>query len=174
MVRWLLIPLWCIAAAVGYGVLHDLVTANVCVEYFTIGHPRVIDSESPVAMALLWGILGSWWAGLILSVPATVAARVGSRPKWEVADLIRPTLVLLGCLFVLAMVSLVTGYVLSRNGIVTLQGRMAEFVPAVAHHRFLGVGFAHVASYGGGFVGGLILAGWIWRERGLEAGEMAG
>ena len=31
----------CILSAIFYGVLHDQVTARVCVEYFTIGHPPI-------------------------------------------------------------------------------------------------------------------------------------
>ena len=44
-----------ICAAVVYGVLHDQVTARICIEYFTIGHPRLIDSDSPTVLGLLAG-----------------------------------------------------------------------------------------------------------------------
>jgi len=44
MVRFGAIVLLCIVAAVVYGVVHDQVTARVCVEYFTIGHPPVFDT----------------------------------------------------------------------------------------------------------------------------------
>lgn len=37
----------CIAAAVRYGILHDQVTARICVEYFIIGHPPLFDTTSP-------------------------------------------------------------------------------------------------------------------------------
>ncbi len=40
--KYLAILFMCIAAAVVYGVVHDQVTARVCVEYFTVGHPRII------------------------------------------------------------------------------------------------------------------------------------
>ena len=33
-----------LAAVVGYGVLHDQVTARVCPEYFTVGHPPVFGT----------------------------------------------------------------------------------------------------------------------------------
>lgn len=51
------------------GVALDLVTAHVAVEYFTIHHPHVVDSESPIVMALIWGIGASWWFGLIAAIP---------------------------------------------------------------------------------------------------------
>lgn len=51
------------------GVALDLVTAHVAVEYFTVHHPHVVDSESPIVMALIWGIGASWWFGLIAAIP---------------------------------------------------------------------------------------------------------
>ena len=44
------IVLMCIFAAVCYGIAHDHVTARVCVEYFTVGHPPVTGPESRVTM----------------------------------------------------------------------------------------------------------------------------
>ena len=169
MKHWLLIPLWCVAAAVGYGVVHDLVTAQVCVEYFTIGHPILIDTENPVVLALLWGVVATWWAGLIIAVPLTLAARLGrDRPAWGVGRLVKPVLVLLACMFCLAMIALVVGYVLARRDIVFVTGRLAEFLPRASHDRFLADAFAHNASYAGGFVGGIILSIWVWVRRGRE------
>ncbi len=51
------------------GVALDLVTAHVAVEYFTVHHPHVVDSKSPIVMALIWGIGASWWFGLIAAIP---------------------------------------------------------------------------------------------------------
>ena len=45
-------------AAISYGIIHDMITAHLCVEYFTIGHPKIIESESPVILALFAGIVG--------------------------------------------------------------------------------------------------------------------
>ena len=46
----------CIAAAIGYGIAHDQVTARVCIEYFTIGHPPIFGTQSPTLLAIGWGI----------------------------------------------------------------------------------------------------------------------
>lgn len=45
-----------VAATCCLGLAIDLVTANVAVEYFTVHHPKVVDSESPWVMALVWGV----------------------------------------------------------------------------------------------------------------------
>jgi hypothetical protein len=50
------------------GITVDLVTANVATEYFSVYHPHVIESDSPWALALVWGVLASWWAGVIAGV----------------------------------------------------------------------------------------------------------
>jgi len=45
------------------GIAIDLVTANIAVDYFAVYHPHVIDSRSPWLLALVWGVIASWWAG---------------------------------------------------------------------------------------------------------------
>jgi hypothetical protein len=50
------------------GIAIDVMTANVAVEYFTVHHRHVVDSESPWVMALVWGIGASWWFGLAAGV----------------------------------------------------------------------------------------------------------
>ena len=82
-------------AAIAYGILHDQVTARICVEYFTIGHPPVFPTTSPTLLALGWGILATWWVGLPLGILLAIAARAGSRPRLTAAQLRRPILTLL-------------------------------------------------------------------------------
>jgi len=64
-------------AAVLYGVVHDQITVRVCLEYFTVGHPRIFDTENPTLLGLAWGIVATWWMGLLLEVPLAIAARAG-------------------------------------------------------------------------------------------------
>jgi hypothetical protein len=87
-----LIVLLCVAAAVTYGIVHDQITARVCVEYFTIGHPPMIGTEDPTLLGLGWGIIATWWVGALLGVPLAIVARAGSRPKRSAASLVRPLL----------------------------------------------------------------------------------
>lgn len=47
------------------GLSVDLITANLAVEYFSIHHPKVMESKSPWLLAIYWGLAGSWWAGAI-------------------------------------------------------------------------------------------------------------
>ena len=72
------ILLLCVDAAVVYGILHDSVTARVCVEYFTVGHPPVFDTDSPTLLAFGWGFIATWWVGFILGILAIAACRLGA------------------------------------------------------------------------------------------------
>src|ERR1700678_631458 len=100
----------CIVSAIVYGILHDQVTARVCVEYFTIGHPPVFNTDSPTLLALGWGVIATWGVGLLLGLPSPLVSRVGSWPKFDAACLIRPVcclIVVAGCA---ALFAGVTGY----------------------------------------------------------------
>ncbi|MBL8794836.1 MAG: hypothetical protein JNM56_13085 [Planctomycetia bacterium] len=154
-----------IAAAVGYGILHDQVTARVCVEYFTIGHPRIIASEEPTILAFVWGTLATWWVGLLLGLPLVVVCRAGKRPGLTARD-VRPAVVTL--LALMAFTSLVAGccgYLLSRAGAIRLQGWLAARLPLEKHDRFLADAWAHAAAYGMGFLGGTAVLCWLWSKR---------
>jgi hypothetical protein len=35
----------CVAVGIVYGICMDNVTARICVEYFSMGHPHVIDNN---------------------------------------------------------------------------------------------------------------------------------
>ena len=42
----------CVFAAVGYGIVHDQITARVCVEDLSIGHSPVFGSDAPTQFGL--------------------------------------------------------------------------------------------------------------------------
>jgi hypothetical protein len=154
-----------IGAAILYGILHDQVTARICVEYFTVGHPPLFPTDSPTLLAFGWGILATWWVGLALGLAVAVAARAGSRPKLAVRDLLRPTAVLLGCMAAASLLLGLVGFLLAKSGSVWLLEPLASAVPADRHVRFLADAWAHMAAYGTGFLGGGVLSLGIWRRR---------
>ena len=89
------IVLFCIFAAICYGIVHDEITARICVEYFTVGHPNLFGTDSPTLLGIGWGIVATWWVGLILGVVLAFAAQSGKRRKRSLADLRRLILLLL-------------------------------------------------------------------------------
>lgn len=164
-VQALLIVLMCVAAAIVYGIAHDLVTAHVCVEYFTIGHPPVFDTQDPVLLAIGWGVIGTWWMGLALGIVLAFASRFGAAPKRDARRLARPIAGLLLVMGGFALAAGLVGHALARSGYLELVGDLAERVPPDRHAAFIGDMWAHVASYATGAIGGLILARLVWRAR---------
>ena len=160
-----LIVLLCVAAAIGYGIVHDQITARVCVEYFTIGHPPVFDTDDPTLLGLGWGIIATWWVGAILGVAAAVAARAGQRPPRSAASLVRPVAMLMGISAACATVAGIVGWLLAQIGAVFLLEPLATKVPRGMHSRFLADLWAHTASYAVGFLGGIVLCVRVWRSR---------
>ncbi len=60
------IVLFSVGCAICYGILHDQVTAHVCVEYFTVGHVSLVSTTDPTVLAFVWGVVATWWVGLPL------------------------------------------------------------------------------------------------------------
>lgn len=163
--RFLAIVGLAVAAAVVYGVLHDQVTARVCVEYFTVAHPRIIDSDDPTLVGLVWGVVATWWAGLMLGVPLAMTARLGRRPKRSGRSLIRPVVLLLVAMAVFAVAAGVVGFTLARSGNVMLPDELKQQVPADKWPAMQACALAHNASYNVAFVGGGMLIAWVWVSR---------
>jgi hypothetical protein len=163
--QWFSILLLSVAMCVVYGIVHDQVTARICVEYFTVGHPPVFHTEDPTLLGIGWGTIATWWVGVILGIPVATAARLGDRPKRSVSSLIRPMLVLFICVGVSASIAGAAGYVAASKGWVGIPSPLASDLLPEKHVQFLVDLFAHNASYLGGFIGGLFLTAWVWWTR---------
>jgi len=149
--------LLCIASAVCYGIVHDQITARICVEYFTIGHPPVFHTESPTLLAFGWGVIATWWVGLFLGVPLACVARLGSRQKVDAKALIKPIWILLGIMACGALIAGLLGFLLGSNDSVYLIEPMATQIPKAKQVAFLTDLWAHSASYLFGFIGGIVV-----------------
>lgn len=151
------IVLLAIGGSVAFGIVHNMFTAHICLEYFTIGHVRLFGSDIPALHALAWGIIATWWMGLLLGVPLAVVARIGSWPRLDAAD-IAPTLrTALLCVFACAALGLIVGWILAGTGVIRLVDSFARAIPAEKHTAFLAVGAAHLTSYAAGTIAGLVL-----------------
>jgi hypothetical protein len=155
----------CVAAAILYGVIHDQVTARVCLEYFTVFHPPVFVTQSPTLLAFGWGVIATWWMGAFLGVLLAIAARGGSRPKLSAVSLFQPIgkllVVTAGC----ALLAGSSGFALVRQNIVFPPQWVADNLPPAVHARFMADWWAHSASYTVGFFGGIILCVLQYRSR---------
>lgn len=164
--RYIYIILLCTVASVIYGIIHDQITARICVEYFTIAHPPIFNGTSnPTYLGLGWGVIATWWVGFLLGIPLALAGLAGERPKRSVKSLIRPVAVLLIVMGICATAAGLMGYYTSSNDWLIVPEPFATEIPAEKHVRFMIDVWVHNASYLVGFVGGITLILMIWFSR---------
>ncbi len=158
---------FCTAAAVAYGLVHDQVTVRLSLEYFTVLHPRVVATDSPTVLALVWGVIASWWMGAGLGIMLAACCRSGPGAKLGVRDLRLPVLLVLGVMAVGAVAAGWAGWWLAASG------RMPASYPSVPPEHQVGTAaaaFAHIAAESLGVTGGLLLCLWaVVRRMRLDA-----
>ncbi|MEK7470217.1 MAG: hypothetical protein AAB074_22840 [Planctomycetota bacterium] len=157
--NWYGIVLLCIAAAVVYGIVHDQVTARVCIEYFTIAHPPMVKSQSPTVLGFAWGAAATWWVGALLGVVLATCCDAGSWPKISPRELVTPILIMLVLMAVLATTAGFIGYYVGIGEEQT-EWWILEGIPEKKMARFSADAWAHLASYSFGALGGIVL--WTW------------
>jgi hypothetical protein len=160
------ITLLCIVAAVAYGIIHDQITARLCVEYFTVAHPPLIHTISPTVLGLFWGTVATLGVGVILGVMLALVSQSEGVPPIPVPRVFRMLVGLLAITSIAAALAGVVGFELSRRSVVRLPATLVHLVPPDHHHRFMAVWFVHGASYLVGVTGGSLLIYRTWRERG--------
>jgi hypothetical protein len=151
----------CILAGAVYGVVHDQVTARVCLEYFTVFHPDIFHTKSSTLLAFGWGVLATWWASLILGTSLAIAAQSGPRPRVTAQGVLPKLVKLLVIMGLFALAAGISGYFLQGLGM----EYYATDIPKPIRHTFYADLWAHNASYLSGFVGGIALCINIWRGR---------
>lgn len=166
MIDSLKVILFSIIISIFYGICHDLITAHICVEYFTIAHPKVIESENPILLALTWGILATWWVGLILSSFFLIAMKLGNYPVLYFKDIYKQMFKLILIIGALALIGGAIGYILISTKTFSISPHLAERLPnPKTHLPFLVCAWMHGTSYLVGFIGGIILSLKFWRKR---------
>lgn len=160
------ITLLCIVAAVAYGIVHDQITARLCVEYFTVAHPPLIHTSSPTLLGLFWGTVATIGVGLLLGVVLALVSHSAGMPPVPVRRVLKMITGLLLITAIAAVLAGVVGFDLSRRSVISIPAGISAAVPVDHHHRFMAVWFVHGASYAFGILGGLLLIFRIWLERG--------
>jgi hypothetical protein len=154
-----------VGIAIAYGIMHDQVTVRLSPEYFTRGHPDIFPTRAPTLLALGWGVIASWWAGIALAVPLAISAQVGAHPRVHAGQLLRPMLFVMFALGGVAALAAAIGFALATAGGIALTGPIARQIPDAGHVMFLTAGWSHGASYAGGAVGAITLWVYAWNLR---------
>lgn len=163
----LAITVLCVLAACLYGIIHDQVTVRVCLEYFTLGHPDLFHTTNPTLLGFCWGIAATWWVGLPLGIGLAVACLSGDTPIRRAKTLLKPLAQLLVFMWACAFLSGLAGWILARNGLISLEVASSNDVPPDKQIAFMACYWTHSASYLVGFFGGLWLICRIWTQRKL-------
>lgn len=142
---------WTTLLAVIYGIAHDMVTAHVAVDYFTKYHPHLVGSTNPVVMALLWGIIATWWFGAAGGVLLAVAAGVGRAPRITPKRVAAATAKALALVYLLAMGVLVGVYEFAQ----TAPDKTPDWD---TRSRLVAVAVTHAFSYNAAAVAALLVA----------------
>jgi hypothetical protein len=165
-VKKLQIVLLSVLAACTYGVVHDQITARLCIEYFTVAHPPLFHTTSTTLLALCWGVAATVGIGAALGVILALVSQSGGYAVISVSRLGRYILLLLAAMAASAFTAGVVGYQLSHRGFISIPSYLAVAVPSSRHDRFMAVWFAHGASYLVGLTGGALLCFRVWQLRG--------
>lgn len=130
-----------------------------------------MPTEDPTLLGIVWGVVATWWVGVLVGVPLAAVAQLGNRPQFTARMLLGPIAALMACTAVLAATAGSLGYRATLAGRFQLFPHLAERIPAEKHALFAADLWAHNASYLGGFVGGALVMLWVWRARGRAAQE---
>jgi hypothetical protein len=157
-----------VLAAIGYGIVHDQVTAHLCVQYFTIAHPPVFATLSPFWLAIGWGIIATWWLGLALGLALALAARLGARPKLGLAELLPSVAMLLAVMAGSAAAAGLVGIIVAGQGIIALPPALVGAIAPDHKPACVAALLAHETSYAVALLGGLLVVGVAWYRRGAK------
>ena len=158
------------AAATVYGIVHCLTSAHLCVEFFTLLPPDPYAMSSPLALGLVWGIVGFWWVGFLLGLWVAVAARCGKRHPKTARSLIQPLAKHFIFTGIFAVLSGIVAYAYGFVGFVRLLPPLADQLERTRHADLIACLWSHRAAYLFQFIGATVLMFVIWRSR-WEANE---
>ena len=153
-------------AAMTYGILHDQITARVCLEYFTVAHPPIFPTRSVTMLAVCWGAASTVGIGLAFGTVLALVSQSAGQPPVPVGTLRRKILALLGGMALAAVGAGAAGFFLSRRELVPFPTAVAEDIPPALRDRFMAAWFAHLASYLVGLAGSAGLVFRVWSARG--------
>lgn len=151
--------------AISYGIIHDLVTAHLCLEYFTKGHPKLIESESPILLACTWGFVATWWLALPMGLLISFFNQFGHYPPLGFTEIFHLLKNLALFMFLFVFLSGILGFLLSELNVIFLISDLSQQIHPSKHSKFLAAGFAHGSSYVSGIIGSLVICKLISSKR---------
>ncbi len=160
-------------SAIVYGIVMDSITASICIEYFSTGfhydnlgamapalNDALYSAQIPFLYALTWGSIATWWVGLPLGLPLSLAARSPMRSEKS------------GWVKALPKVGLALGLTLVISLLDGWHYYDTHPDQVDLERRYRTDAVIHQSAYLWGAVFGLGVSGWTWIERGIAAGKI--
>lgn len=157
-------------SVIGYGIVHDQVTARICIEYFTIAHePTLVDSDSPTIVGLVWGIYSTWWVGVVFGCASALLAQVGPWPRVSFRQMLKPVGYLVLAIAIASLVAGALAFVLAEFGAIKLGHPMSVAIENSKQTGFLVDRWSHRAAHAVGLLGGSGICAGLWLVRKRQA-----
>lgn len=160
------IVLLCIGIVVACGMLHDQVAVRVSPEYFTIGHFPISGIHDETLLALVWGVMGTWWLGAGLGMILAMVACAGEQPKFPPSRILQLIILPLLIIEIISWLMATIGFYLTKQGIIGLAaGGYAHLVPQAKHAFFMANWWANGTAYSLVSIGCILLCRQVWQYR---------
>jgi hypothetical protein len=157
-----------LAATLVFNCGQQLTLAYLCPPYFYEGLYDYFHTTNPLILGLGWGIIGSWWFGLPLSLVFMLVATVGAWPRLSARRVLPLAAFLVLGLWLASLAIGMTGYFVARAHTDGTDVFLARWLPldwefalndAQTWWRFSAAGWADTAAYYNGAAGALLLCG---------------
>jgi hypothetical protein len=156
------------AATLIFNCGQQLTLAYLCPPYFYEGLYDYFHTTNPLTLGLGWGVIGSWWVGLPLSVIFALVATVGAWPRLFARRALPLVAFLVLGLWLASLVIGATGYFVARAHTQGAEVFLARWLPLgwefylsdpETWWRFSAASWADTAAYYTGAAGALLLCG---------------
>lgn len=156
-----------VVAAIAYGIWHAQIAGYFCYGYYEY---LILPGFSPPAiyptLLVTWGVISSWWVGLILGVMLAITAQAGPWPTWPAKACVIPIIIIIAFTAVSAILSGTVAYCLEAQGytdqyhLIPHPMLMSGYIP-----EYVGVDYSIDAAYYIGGLSGLVIVANVIRMR---------
>jgi hypothetical protein len=166
----------CVGVAIAYGILNDLITSRISIEYFLFGkgvaervsadvaaHPELHRGRLDLE-AIRIGTLATWSAGLIAGAAILVTNSIGARPRLRMRHMLRFVPILAASAILFAALG---GWIGHSGFFARFSDDFAEMLARdeMRPRRFMAVFGIHLGGYLGALLGLVIVCVLLWRKR---------
>ena len=144
-----------------FGAFRDGLLRLYVPEYFS----GAVDKVAPLESVLLAGAVTWGTFGLILGTALACAARLGTRPKRNARDLLKPVLVLLALIAGFSLLAGIFGAIATNFGLIVLSPEARDQFPVRMWSGLQFCWFAQTMGNYVGFVAGGMQIAWVWVSR---------